>query len=247
MGSKSKYAEEMLYAIVTQIHARIYEYDNYIEPFVGGANMMEKTEKFNALRIKNRIGNDINVHLIEMFIALQKGWVPPNEVSEERYKQLRSNSDIYLGHDQSAITGFVGIGCSYAGKWFGGYARGDTKDGKPRNYCLESKNNVLKQIENLRNVTFMSGHYKNMNIIKKSIIYCDPPYAMTTKYKGGFEHDKFWDWCNEMVARGHAVFVSEYNAPSDWSCIWQKEVNNSLTKETGSKKGTEKLFYKILL
>lgn len=42
--------------------------------------------------------------------------------------------------------------------------------------------------------------------------------------------------------RGHNVFVSEYNAPDDFECIWVKEVNNSLTKDTGGKKGIEKLF-----
>jgi DNA adenine methylase len=36
--------------------------------------------------------------------------------------------------------------------------------------------------------------------------------------------------------------VSEYNAPEDFECLWSKEVNNSLTKDTGSKKGIEKLF-----
>jgi hypothetical protein len=31
--------------------------------------------------------------------------------------------------------------------------------------------------------------------------------------------------------------------PEDgFECIWSKEVNNSLTKDTGSKKGVEKLF-----
>lgn len=244
MGSKAKYAEELLEAIEKEIHSRIYEYDNYIEPFVGGANMMEKTELYPAFKIKKRIGNDINVHLMEMFQSLQKGWIPPDSVSEQEYKQLMSKSDMQIGCLESPLVGFVGIGCSYAGKWFGGYARGNAKDGKPRNYCLESKKNVLKQIENLKDVLFLSGHYKNMNIINKSIIYCDPPYAMTTKYKSEFEHNKFWDWCNEMAGRGHKVFVSEYQAPEGWRCIWEKVVNSSLTKETGSKKATERLFTK---
>ena len=45
-----------------------------------------------------------------------------------------------------------------------------------------------------------------------------------------------------MSKKGHKVFISEYNAPEDFECLWQMEVNSSLTKNTGSKKATEKLF-----
>lgn len=91
---------------------------------------------------------------------------------------------------------------------------------------------------------FYGGDYAAFPIPDNSIIYCDPPYQGTTKYNKGFDYRRFWYWCNKMVKLGHKVFVSEYNAPPDWKCIWSKEVNNSLTKDTGSKKGTEKLFTK---
>lgn len=200
--------------------------------------MMDKVQFGNV----KKIGNDINVHIINMFQALQKGWTPPDNISENEYKELQKKSDILLGSIESPLIGFVGIGCSYSGKWFGGYARGNDTNGNQRNYCLESKKNILKQIENLKDVIFTSGNYYEMNIINPSIIYCDPPYKGTTKYKTNFDHDRFWKWCDEMVLRGHRVFVSEYQAPGHWTCIWEKEVNNSLTKDTGSKKGTEKLF-----
>lgn len=245
MGSKSKYANDILDAIKHEMvgfepFSHIY-YENWVEPFVGGANMIDKVPKSFK-----RIGNDINVHLIEMFRSLQKGWTPPDNVSEQEYKQLMSKSDFQIGCLESALIGFVGVGCSYSGKWFGGYARGNDNKGNPRNYCLESKKNVLQQIENLQGVIFMSGDYKDLfrNIIRKSIIYCDPPYKGTTGYKNYFDHQEFWKWCNDMVNRGHKVFVSEYNAPEDWRCIWKKQVNSSLTKNTGSKKATEKLFTK---
>ncbi len=45
-----------------------------------------------------------------------------------------------------------------------------------------------------------------------------------------------------MSDRGHQVFVSEYNAPGDFKSIYSKEVNSSLTKDTGSKKANEQLF-----
>ena len=82
----------------------------------------------------------------------------------------------------------------------------------------------------------------DLDIPNNSIIYCDPPYKDTTKYSNLFNHDEFWEWCRQKSKEGHSVYISEYNAPDDFECIWQKEIVSSLTKDTGSKKGVEKLF-----
>jgi len=44
-----------------------------------------------------------------------------------------------------------------------------------------------------------------------------------------------------MVTKGHIVFISEYNAPEDFECIWSTKIVSSLTRDTGSKIGIEKL------
>ena len=77
---------------------------------------------------------------------------------------------------------------------------------------------------------------------KKSLLYIDPPYKGTTKYKDKFDYEKFYEWCRDRHKEGHIIFVSEYEMPDDFKCIWSKEINSSLTKDTGSKKGVEKLF-----
>ena len=125
--------------------------------------------------------------------------------------------------------------------WFGCYRR--DKIGK-RNYSLEAHNNVRKQAPKLKGIVFNNLNYWELSIPHKSIIYCDPPYENTAKYKGtdSFNHFLFWQWCRDMSIAGHQVFISEYNAPEDFKCIWEKKVNNSLTKNTGGKQGIEKLF-----
>lgn len=133
MGSKARHANEILDAIREDVGV-FASYTNWIEPFVGGANMIDKVPT-----AMNRYGNDSNKYLIAMFRAVQNGWVPPDEISEEKYKFL-----MYRQNDiDEALIAFVGIGCSYSGKWFGGYARGNDSKGKPRNYCLESKKTSL--------------------------------------------------------------------------------------------------------
>lgn len=226
MGSKARHAKEILPIILAGRKRGQW----YVEPFVGGANVIDKVGG-------NRIGADFNPYIVALWRAVSDGWVPPDMVTEDEYKAARMCKQV------DALTAFIGFGCSYSGKWFGGYARGDCKKGLPRNYCAESKRNILKQAASLRGVQFHHCSYDKLGIPPQSIIYCDPPYAGTTGYAtGAFDHVKFWQWCRDKVTEGHKVYVSEYTAPEDWHCVWEKQVNNTLTKDTGSKRGVEKLF-----
>ena len=238
MGSKQRHGDAIYATIKKHLESRGFDFLSaaWVEPFVGGANMMSKIQ-----HTKKRFGHDINEHLIEMFRELQRGWLPPTSLSEVEYQRLRAKSK---AEKAEAIIGFAGIGCSYAGKWFGGYARGNTATGLPRNYCLESRNNVLRQMKSLEGVKFTAGDYRVMQIgPAPSVVYCDPPYQETTKYKNNFDSLAFWAWCESLCKQGHQVFVSEYAAPNRWVCLWEKSrVASSLTKDTGSKTATEKLF-----
>jgi len=226
MGSKARHAKELLPIILEGRK----EGQWYVEPFVGGANMIDKVDG-------NRIGNDFHPFLIAMWSAVSNGWSPPDFVTEEEYKEAKQQTNI------DALTGFIGFGCSYSGKWFGGFARGNDAKGNPRNYAKESASNIKKQQDSLIGVKFTNLSYSDMEIPDNSIIYCDPPYQGTTKYAtGGFNHEEFWQWCRDKVKEGHKVFVSEYSAPEDFVSVWEKKVNNTLVKDTGSKQGVEKLF-----
>lgn len=229
MGSKARHAKHILPIILKDRKPGQW----YVEPFVGGANT------FHLVSGK-KLANDSNQYLMSLLEAVGKGWKPPLEISESEYNVAKMLPE-YMNNE---TIGFIGIGCSYGGKWFGGYARGNDSKGNPRNYAEESAKNILKQAGGL-NAVYQSGDYRDLNIPESSLIYCDPPYANATKYKDAFDHSEFWRWCNEKVDEGHTVFVSEYNAPSDWTCVWQKEVTSSLTKNTGAKKATEKLFTKL--
>jgi DNA adenine methylase len=227
VGSKAKYAKEILPIILKDRELNQY----YIEPFVGGFNTIDKVGGL-------RIANDSNFYLIELFKAIQKGWTPPDFVSEDEYNNIRLNKDKFSPY----LVAFVGFGCSYSGKWFGGYARGNSNKGVPRNYCLESKKNILKQKEGLEGIVIENKNYLDLEIPANSIIYCDPPYLNTVKYKDSINYDEFWNWIRELFKKGHKVYISEYSAPEDFSCLWEKEVYNTLDKNTGAKKGIEKLF-----
>jgi DNA adenine methylase len=229
MGSKNRYSKYLLPIILKDRK----EGQWYVEPFVGGANMIDKVNG-------KRIASDINKYLIEMFRALQKGWSPPNSINEDEYQYMRNHKDEFAPE----LMGFVSIGCSFSGKEWGGYARGNDNNGNSRNYCLESKRNLLKQKETLKDVIFYNKNYWELDIPDGQIWYCDKPYENTTSYNDKFDHKKFWDWARNKSVNNQ-LFVSEYNAPDDFECLWEKSVVSSLDhkKIAGSvKTETERLF-----
>ena len=232
MGSKARYAKEILPIILKNRKPEQW----YIEPFAGGMNMIDKVQG-------NRIANDLSTPLIAMWKALvYDNWQPP-KYTRGQHKEIRINKINYEPH----VVGWVGFNCSYSGVFFGGYA-GETKTkiGTIRDYQQEAINNTAKQIPNLKGVKFTNLKYNEIEIPPNSIVYCDPPYENTSNYKvGDFNHNLFWSWCRELSKQGHSVWVSEYNAPSDFECVWEKKARSSLSangKSGGSKISTEKLF-----
>jgi len=228
MGSKNRIAKHLVPIMLAERKPHQY----WVEPFVGGANIIDKVPT-------PRLGYDKDFYLIEALRLIRDNSesLPKNkqEFTEYDYKRVRDEKHKF----DDGIVGYVGYALSYGGKWFGGWRR--DKKGK-RDYVKEAYKNAIKQSERLQDVELYCGDYKIFQYPPNSLIYCDPPYANATSYKNKFDHALFWDWCRKMVHRGHTVFVSEYDAPDDFECIWQKEITSSLTKNTGSKKGIEKLF-----
>ena len=137
--------------------------------------------------------------------------------------------------------GWVGFMASYNGRFFdGGYSGHDVNG---RDYISENIRNVLAQLKNLYYSEFVFSEYQNLKLPKNSIVYCDPPYQYTKQYSTSrnFNHDLFWVWVRQKVLEGHKVFVSEYQAPSDFVCVWSKEINNTMHQKN-THKPVEKLF-----
>lgn len=245
-GSKRRLAKDIIPILIKDRKPGQY----FVEPFCGSCSIIQELEN-------PRIAADSNYYLVELLKWVQKGWVPPDIITEEEYIQCKNrfiancifNKENRFSQNLNdniidAYIGFVGFCCSYGGKLWGGYARGNTNKGQPRNYCLEQKKNIIKQAPKLAGIDFKWCDYKDLEIPPNSILYLDPPYENTTRYKmqSKFNHQDFWEWVRLKVKEGYQVFISEYTAPSDFTCVWQKEIVSSLTKDTGSKTGVEKLF-----
>ncbi len=71
------------------------------------------------------------------------------------------------------------------------------------------------------------------------------PTRGTTGYKtGAFDSEAFFKWCEGKAEEGHIVFVSEYNAPSHWEVVFEKEQTCNIDNRVAAIK-IEKL-YKVI-
>lgn len=231
MGSKNRIAKYILPIMLKEAEGK--GITSWVEPFVGGANLIDKVPD-----TYQKLGIDSNPHTIEALIAIRDLVDElPNEVTLENYKSLK-------GTEPNPITSLIRFGASFGGKFENGYARSFTKKGVPRNYWDEARRNAIKQSPKLKNVKFCNAEYSDFHHLTNSIIYCDPPYEGTTSYKTDkFDHVKFWDWCRKMSEK-NLVFISEYKAPDDFICVWEGDVKTNFAsqRQEATHKATEKLF-----
>lgn len=223
MGGKSRLGKKIAAILKTYQRNR-----PYLEPFCGSCAVMEHMEGV-------RTASDAQPHLIALLRAVQDGYEPPSDVSEEMYKLAKTKPHLFEDHE----VGFIGFGASFAAKWFGGYARGGG-----RNFADESRRSLLKQKSKLAGVEFSQRDYRTWHP-RGYLIYCDPPYDNTTQYKGlipSFDSEEFWD-IMQTWGCFNTVIISEYAKRGHAQEIAAWPVKTSLTKEYNENSGrVEKLF-----
>ena len=223
MGSKNRIAKYILPIILKDRKPNQY----YIEPFVGGANMIDKVDGL-------RIGSDFNKYVIDALTSIRDSLdeLPKDnlEFTELQYKELRKN-------DEYKHKGYISFAVSFGGKFMGGYSKNNRGD----DYVARAYRQAIKQSQKLQDIKLINCSYDELDIPYDSIIYCDPPYENTTSYKDKFNHSKFWQWCRDMANKGHKIFISEYNAPDDFECIKEIKTKTVLNKNSQDER-IEKLF-----
>jgi len=233
MGSKARIAKYIIPIITKDLK----EDQTYIEPFVGGCNIIDKIEH------KHKIGADYNKYLIAMFKGLQLNLPRDTIIPKDLYSKARTSYNTNNRKVDDFTIGWIGWMASYNGRFFDGGYSGHSAGPKKRDYIDEQIRNTEKQINLLQDVKFIHSSYENLEYPDNSRIYCDIPYKRTKQYSTSkdFDYDKFWEWCRTMEQLGHQVFISEYQAPEDFTCVWEKEITNSMN-QTNTKRPTEKLF-----
>ena len=224
LGGKGRIANAVSAAMLAHTPDRTA----YLEPFVGGGWIFEKM----APHFTFTAASDVMPDLIKLWKATQSGWRPPTSLSREEYAELRNA-------EPSALRAFAGFGCSFGGKWFAGYASNRRGD----DFAGAAARGIIRKAATMQSTRFRCCSYDSWIARPGWVIYCDPPYADTTPYRGAptWDANAFWRKANEWVASGATVFVSEYRAPAGWAPIWEQTVKVSLA-DTNTATAVERLF-----
>ena len=141
--------------------------------------------------------------LVALHKAVQAGWAPPEHVSEEEYKALR-HRDL-----ADPLVAFVGFGCSFGAKWWGGYARSSRGATAAQSYAARARKAVLRDARpNVEHTCADALAWEGA----VEVAYCDPPYEGTTGYAAvaAAEPGAWWRKLQALADRGVACYLSEY-------------------------------------
>lgn len=229
LGGKARVARRIVEAILEDTPSRT----RWVEPFVGGAWVLEHAAPhFEELSV-----GDVVPDLQLLYGAVAAGWEPPSKMTREEYLGLKKE-------EPSALRAFAGFGCSFGGKWFGGFC-GSQKNGKHTNQEI-ARSNLLRRKDVFARTTFKTQSYSEWVILPGDVVYCDPPYENTTPYDAteGFDHGEFWRWCQKQARKGADVFVSEYNRPEGVPVeeIWSRSSRQTMGTKNTKPVRVERLF-----
>lgn len=236
MGSKNKYAK-----YIVPILQKCIDENNvkeYIECFVGGANIIDK------IKCDKCYGYDRSDTLIAL---LQQAQLDINGVLQEGNRELWDKGKEYVKNGimpNDMTLAEIGAMEFLASFCNGGFPRGYAKNTATRDYFSEARRNLEAQAPALKDIEFKCQNYWDLIIPSGAVIYLDPPYQGTKIYgyanqpKMDYEH--FWNWVREL-SKTNYVFISEQSAPDDFEVLWEQEVKRTTNKENNFK-AVEKLF-----
>lgn len=95
----------------------------------------------------------------------------------------------------------------------------------------------------MQDVLFEYADYKTL-VFSGCLIYCDSPYAGTTKFTGvpDFNTKEFWD-IMRLWSENNDVYISEYVAPKDFECVLEIPTKIDIrNKDNRMERRVEKLF-----
>lgn len=132
LGGKTRIAKAIAEIVNAERGDRVFW-----EPFCGGLSVSVKLAAHGP-----GIVSDANPALIALYQAVRDGWDPPGHVSEEEYSAAKALPD------SDPRKAFIGFGCSFGGKWFGGYARNARGD----DYVGATQRSLARDLPKLRGV-----------------------------------------------------------------------------------------------
>lgn len=229
LGSKQKHAK----GILEHVLADRKPGQAYVEPFVGGGNVLVQVPQAQG----PRIANDYNKYMVALLDALGNGgFLPPRFMTYKHRVAIEAsmNTAVFWVCDELnvhpkdwlALVGHTLGSITFGSIWQNTYV-GAQPDGSTNPVGVTKQRQAydacVRDAPLLAGTDFRTGSYDELVVPPESIIYCDPPYASTQGYLSDGAHidgeeyrwrsSKFWAWACDRADEGHRVFVSEYSGP----------------------------------
>lgn len=220
-GSKSRLAKYIVPIINSYTENKIF-----IDACCGGCNIIANPK--HKIEAKEKIAYDNNKYLIALLNKFKIDKPDFIDVSEQEYNNVKNNKNNYADW----YVGYVGFLSSFGAGFFNGYARDNT-----RNRTLGAYRGICKQ--NFTDITIKQQNLFDLSV-KNAVIYIDPPYRNTKKYKVEFDYQRFWDKAKEL-SRNNIVLVSEQTIPNDVEILMTKEIKMTMNAKGNYKTRTEYL------
>lgn len=98
----------------------------------------------------------------------------------------------------------------------------------------------LERLQMLERFTPLNGDYRDVEIPRCGVVYCDIPYKGTSGYIGGFDHEAFYEWFSSLKV---PAFCSEYDAPFTMVAEWDKLKKRGDRRTMKVEKIKERLYF----
>ena len=226
-GGKQRIARKLVPFLNEQIGAGQHFYDL----FCGSGNIVSQI-RCDAVKHANDI-RDFMISLLSTDIETLKSL--PDFVTEEDYRRAREEVPT-----SDPLHAFILVGCSFAGKYKGGYARA-----KNRSYAASAKKSLLKKAKGLSDIKWSCKSYNQVEIKPDSVVYCDIPYHNVVGYGTNFNHDNFYRWVSQQNS---TVFISEYEGsynPLNLPTVWSQESKQDIRSKGGKREATLEILRKF--
>lgn len=260
-GSKNKIAKQIIDALPSA--------ETFVDVFAGGCAITHAA--LLSGKYKRIIANDIDVKIPLLFKNAISGNLPADYdrfVSREEFNQVKKSDAIvaccwsfgnnkrdYVWSKDTACAkelAFKMVKCSdeylryvYYKQFIKALGNGifDLKS-LPRLQGLENLERLwrLESLKANQGIEVFGFDFKSLDIPENALVYCDPPYAGTSKYNGvNFDSAKFWEWARE-VSKQNLLAVSEYKAPDDFVPFLEITKTCQYCATNNSKRTVERLF-----
>lgn len=216
-----KYIVPLLQQIIYKHNIKIF-----IDGCCGGCNIIKD------IKCERRIGIDHDEYLIAFYQYIQ------NTKNPQLFKITKEQWDLCRKYYELFPKWFVGYVSIFASYLYGGFKKGYVGDKIDCDYIGNRIAILKEEIPSLKNIEFICQDINDI-VAKDCLIYIDPPHYNLKRYNFDlfFNYTIFWDTVRQLSV-DNIVIVSEYQAPSDFFCIWEEDTYRQIIK----KKNTEKLF-----